>query len=134
MAMAETALKLEPGSTNIIRSVASVYLRAGDDAKALGIYGPAWLEKAIAAGNDRDVNSYASFWTRAGKNLDSALAAAKAAVEKEPKAYFYWSTLSDVYAKTGDKTQAVKAAETAVALAQGRAKESMQKKLEALLK
>jgi hypothetical protein len=113
MAMAETALKLEPGST---------------------IYGPAWLEKMIAAGQDRDVNGYASFWLRAGKNLESALAAAKASVEMQPKAYFYWSTLSDVYAKMADKTQAVKAAETAVALAQGRAKEAMQKKLEALLK
>jgi predicted Zn-dependent protease len=134
MAMAETALRLEPGSINIIRSVATVYLRAGDEAKALGIYGPAWLEKTIAAGGDRDANSYASFWLRAGKNLPSALAAAKASVEIEPKAYFYWSTLSDVYAKTGDKAQAVKAAETAVSLAQGRAKEAMQKKLDALKK
>jgi len=134
MAMAETALKLEPGSTNIIRSVASVYVRADMDDKALAIYGPAWLEKTIAAGQDRDINGYASFWLRAGKNLESALAAAKTSVEMQPKAYFYWSTLSDVYAKMGDKTQAVKAAETAVALAQGRAKEAMQKKLEALLK
>jgi hypothetical protein len=111
-----------------------VYVRADLDDRALAIYGPAWLEKTIAAGQDRDVNGYASFWLRAGKNLESALAAAKASVEMQPKAYFYWSTLSDVYAKMADKTQAVKAAETAVALAQGRAKEAMQKKLEALLK
>jgi predicted Zn-dependent protease len=114
--------------------VASVYLRAGEDAKALGIYGPAWLEKTIAARGDRDANSYASFWLRAGKNLESALAAAKASVEIEPKAYFYWSTLSDIYAKTGDKAQAIKAAETAVSLAEGRAKEAMQRKLAALSK
>ena len=133
-AMAEAALRLEPGSTNIIRSVASVYLRAGEDDKALGIYGPAWLEKTIAARGDRDANSYASFWLRAGKNVESALAAAKASVEMEPKAYFYWSTLSDIYAKTGDKAQALKAAEAAVSLAQGRAKETMQRKLDALLR
>jgi predicted Zn-dependent protease len=114
--------------------VASVYLRAGEDDKALGVYGPAWLEKTVAARGDRDANSYASFWLRSGKNLESALAAAKASVEMQPKAYFYWSTLSDVYAKTGDKAQAVKAAETAVSLAQGRAKEAMQKKLDALSK
>ena len=52
----------------------------------------------------------------------------------EPKAYFYWSTLSDIYAKTGDKAQALKAAEAAVSLAQGRAKETMQRKLDALLR
>ena len=133
-AMAEAALRLQPGSLNVIRSVASLYLRAGEDAKAVDVYGPAWLEKAIAAGGDRDVNTYASFWLRAGKNLESALAAAKASVEMQPKAYLYWTTLSDIYVKTGDKAQAIKAAEQAVGLTEGRAKEAMQKKLDALKK
>jgi tetratricopeptide (TPR) repeat protein len=130
--MAETALKLQPDSIPMLRTVAGVYARFGDEAKALELYGPAWLEKKIAGKADQDINSYASFWARQGTNLESALAAAKASCEMQPKAYFYWSTLSDVYAKMDDKTQAVKALETAIALAPATAKAAMQRKLEAL--
>ncbi len=132
-AMAETALKLQPGGDPyFFRSVAGVYLKAGDEAKALGIYGPAWLEKSTADKADQDINGYASFWMRQGKNLESALAAAQKTVELQPKAYYYWSTLSDVHAKMNNKAEAVKAAEKAVELAPATAKAPMQRKLEML--
>ncbi len=133
-AMADLILKLQPGDPYVLRSVANIYIRAGEDAKALDLFGPAWLEKGGASISDADLYGYATFWARQGKNLESALAAAKRAVEIQPRIYYYWSTLSDVYAAMGDKTQAVRAAETAVTNAEGQAKQAMQRKLDALLK
>ena len=133
VAMAETALKLQPGDDpSFLRSVAGVYLKAGEEAKALDVYGPSWLEKKTADKAHQDMVSYASFWIRQGKNLESALAAAQKAVELQPKAYFYWSVLSDVYAKIGNKAEAIKSAEKAVELAEGSPKPAMQRKLDAL--
>jgi hypothetical protein len=132
LAAADAALKLQPDSVYTLRSVASVYVAAGKEAKALELYGPEWLAKKIVQKSDQDIYGYAQFWTRQGKNLASALAAAKKAVEFQPKAYFYWSTLSDVYAKMNNKAEAVKAAEKAVELAEGNAKAAMQRKLDAL--
>lgn len=128
LAMADLALKLQPD----FRSVAGIYVKAGQDAKALEIYGPGWLEKKMGEESDQDINTYASFWLGRGKNLDSALAAAKKAVELQPKAYFYWSVLSDLHAKMGNKAEAIKAAEKALELAEGNAKTGMQRKLDAL--
>jgi Flp pilus assembly protein TadD len=132
LAAADAALKLQPDSVYTLRSVASVYSAAGEEAKALEVYGPAWLSKKIAQKSDQDLYAYAQFWTRQGKNLASALTAAKKAVELQPKAYFYWATLSDVCAKMNNKAEAVKAAERAVDLAEGNAKAAMQRKLDAL--
>jgi tetratricopeptide (TPR) repeat protein len=131
-AMTETALKIGPPGAYFLREGALVFIKTGDDARALEIFGPAWLEKGGSGLSDQDFNTYASFWLRQGKNLESALAAARKAVKIEPKAYFYWSTLSDVYAKMGNKAEAIKAAEKAVELAAGNAKANMQKKLDAL--
>lgn len=132
VAMADRALKLEPGDNYILREAAGVYMDAGEEAKALELYGPAWLEKNRAGLAAQELSGYAAFWVRRSKNLDSALAAARQAVNLEANDFSYWSTLSDVYAKMGDKAEAIKAAEKAVASAKGRAKENMQKKLDAL--
>ena len=48
-AMAETAARIKPGDPYFIRRVAYVYCVAGREAKALEVYGPAWLEKAAPA-------------------------------------------------------------------------------------
>ena len=80
----------------------------------------------------QDIRSYATFWLRQGTNLDSALAAAKRTVELEPRTYYLWTTLSDVYAKMGNTSEAIKAAEKAVEFADTQSKPAMQKKLEAL--
>jgi tetratricopeptide (TPR) repeat protein len=132
LAMADLTLKLQPDSVYALRSVAGIYVKAGQDAKALEIYGPGWLEKKMGEESDQDINAYASFWVRQGKNLDSALAAAKKTVELQPKAYFYWSVLSDVHAKIGNKTEAVNAAERALELAPANAKVAIKRKLDAL--
>jgi tetratricopeptide (TPR) repeat protein len=131
-AMAEMAVKLQPGETWFLRQAAYVNFMAGNEARALELYGPAWLQKHLAGPDPFDIRSYAIFWTRAGKNLESALAAAKKTVELQPKTDYFWSTLSDVYAKMGNKAQAIKAAEKAVEVADPQAKPPLQKKLDAL--
>ena len=131
-AMAETAARIKPGDPYFVRRVAYVYCVAGQEAKALEVYGPAWLEKSGAGSTAQDIRSYATFWLRQGKNLDSALAAAKKTVELEPRTYYLWTTLSDVYAKMGNTSEAIKAAEKAVEFADSQSKPAMQKKLEAL--
>jgi len=132
VAMAETAARLKPGDPYYIRRVAYAYCAAGQEAKALDVYGPAWLEKDGAGLSAQDIRSYATFWLRQGNNLDSALAAAKRTVELEPRTYYMWTTLSDIYVKMGNKPEGIKAAEKAVELADTQSKAAMQKKLEAL--
>jgi tetratricopeptide (TPR) repeat protein len=131
-AMAETAARMKPGDPYFIRRVAYVYCVAGQEAKALEVYGPVWLEKSGAGLTAQDIRSYATFWLRQGHNLDSALAAAKKAVAIEPRTYYLWTTLSDVHAKIGNKAEAIKAAEKAVELADPQSKPAMKKKLDAL--
>jgi tetratricopeptide (TPR) repeat protein len=132
VAMAETAARLKPGDPYYIRRVAYAYCAAGQEAKALEVYGPAWLEKDGAGLSAQDIRSYATFWLRQGNNLGSALAAARKTVELEPRTAYMWTTLSDVYAKMGNRPEAVKAAEKAVELADAQSKPALQKKLEAL--
>lgn len=132
LAMAALALKLQPDSVYDLQSVAAIYIKAGQDAKALEIYGPAWLKKKIGEKSDQDINMYALFWLRQSKNLEGALAAALKAVELQPRAYLYWSTLGDVYAKMGNKTKAIKATERALELAEGNAKKGIERKLAVL--
>jgi tetratricopeptide (TPR) repeat protein len=132
LAMADLAFKLQPDSVSTLRSVAGIYVKAGQDAKAFEIYGPAWLAKTVGEQSGEDIYGYAQFWMRQGKNLDSALAAAKKAVELQPKIYFFWSTLSDIYAKMDNRAEAVKALEKAVELAEGNTKKALQKKLDGL--
>jgi tetratricopeptide (TPR) repeat protein len=131
-AMAETAVRIKPSDPYFIRRVANVYCAAGQEAKALEVYGPAWFEKSGPGLAAQDIRNYATFWLRQGKNLESALAAAKRTVELEPRTYYHWTTLSDIHAKMGNRPEAIKAAERAVELADARSRSAMQKKLEAL--
>ena len=132
LAMVETALKLEPENSYFLSQAASTYMKAGKEAKALELYGPAFAKK-----NDADteaLNSYANFWARQGKNLDDALIAAKKAVDKMPSAYWRWSTLSLVYEKVKNYPEAIKAKQKALDLAPDQVKETSKKDLERLNK
>jgi len=132
VAMVDAALRLEPGVLYFVRQAAYVHLTAGDQARALELYGPGWLKKNMDDLDPHEIRSYATFWLRAGTNLESALAAAKRTVERQPKTNYFWSTLSDVHAKLGNKAEAVKAAEKALALASPNERPGLQKKLDAL--
>jgi tetratricopeptide (TPR) repeat protein len=130
LAMAETALKLEPENSYILQQAANAYAKSGKEAKALELYGPAFAKKNAA--DPTALYSYAGFWARQGKNLDDALAAAKKSVELMPGAYYFWNTLSLVHEKMKNTAEAIKAKEKAIELAPDAAKENLKKDLEKL--
>jgi len=132
LAMVETAIKLQPGNSYFLSQAAATNIKAGREAKALEIYGPAFAKKSEA--DTEALNSYANFWARQGKNLDDALAAAKKAVDGQPGAYWRWSTLSLVQEKMKNYPEAVKAKEKAIELAPDQVKETFKKDLERLNK
>ncbi len=101
MVMAETALKLEPANAYFLQQTATVYVKAGKEDKAMALFGPAWAQTKMADASA--LYSYASFWARQGKNLDSALVAARKAVELKPAQYSMWGALGEVLA--GRRTQ-----------------------------
>ncbi len=94
-------------------AIASVYLKLKKDDKALAIYGPAFAKKYSA--NPDILASYAFFWNRQGKNLESALEAVKRAVELSPK-YSEYYMLGQILFKVKNYPDALKAAEKAVEL------------------
>jgi tetratricopeptide (TPR) repeat protein len=130
LAMAETALKLEPDNSYILQQAANAYAKSGKEAKALELYGPAFAKKNAA--DATSLYSYAGFWARQGKNLNDALAAAKKSVELMPGAYYVWSTLSLVHEKMKNYPEAIKAKEKAIELAPDTVKETFKKDLEKL--
>jgi hypothetical protein len=132
LAMVETAMKLEPGNSYFLSQAATAYIKAGKEAKALELYGPAFARKN--AGDATALYSYAGFWARQGQNLDDALVAAKKAVEKMPTTYYIVSNLSLVYEKMKNYPEAIKAKEKAIELAPDQVKATFKKDLERLNK
>jgi len=132
VAMADLALKIGPHDTFFLTDIATAYVKAGEDAKALAAFGPSWLATGGDGLSARDLWVYSGFWARQGKNLESALTAARKTVEMEPKLHFFWRTLSDVWAKLGNKAEAIKALEKAVELAPANQKPALQKQLDGL--
>jgi len=132
VAMAELAYKLQPDNSYILRQLATAYVKTGKEDKALAVFGPDYVKRS--AGDPNSLNGYASFWSGQGKNLESALEAAKKAVELRPKTNYYWSTLSDVYLKLKNYPEALTAAEKAVELTEGPYQARMKQKVEAVKK
>ena len=96
-----------------LSQTASVYIRLEKTDKALAVYGPEFAQKNW--GDEGTLGSYASYWNRQGKNLDSALEAAKRAVELTSD-YFNNFILGQVLFKLKKYDDALKAAEKAVEL------------------
>jgi len=132
VAMAETALKLQPENAYILQQVAAAYVKTGKDDRALVIFGPEYIKSKTDDANS--LFGYARFWAMQGKNLDSALEAAKKSVELKPGVFFTWSTLSDVQLKLKNYPEALKAAEKACDLAEDYAKQGMQAKVDRIKK
>lgn len=114
-AVIDEALKAAGENPRMISSFAQAYLDIGAEDKAMAIYGPAFLQKSLAAA--AAITPYASFWARQDKNLDSALEAAKKAVEMNPAAFAGWTTLAQVYIKMKNAPEALKAADKALEVA-----------------
>jgi tetratricopeptide (TPR) repeat protein len=129
-AMVETALAIQPKNSDVKQQAAGIYIKLNKDDKALAIFGPAFAEKNN--GDADALSMYASFWSRQGKNLDDALAAAKKAVDLKPAQYYNWMTLSRVQEKLKNVPEAVKALEKAIELAPESIKDNYKKNLEKL--
>ncbi len=132
VAMAETALKLQPDNAYILQQVAAAYIKTDQDEKALAVFGPDYIKSKT--GDANSLYGYARFWSMQGKNLDSALKAAEKSVEMKPHISYTWSTLSDVQMKLKHYPEALKAAEKAYELAEDHAKQGMKAKLDRIKK
>jgi tetratricopeptide (TPR) repeat protein len=128
VAAVETAMKLSPESTYFVQQAAGVYIKAGREAKALEMFGPAF---AKAHGADAAaLEGYVVFWGTQGKNLDDALAAGRRLVEIKPNGYYGWYALSSVLLARKDYDGALKAAEKTVELADEAFKDYYRKNIE----
>ena len=116
MEMAELALKLRPDNSYLLQSAARIYCQLDKVDKALEIFGPEFIKNHLDKASD--LNSYAWFWAGQGNNLESALESAKKSVELSQESSHYWDTLSFVYSKLNRNEDALKAAETALKLAE----------------
>jgi tetratricopeptide (TPR) repeat protein len=122
----EAAFKEAAGNDRLLPSIAQGYLDAGAEDKALAVYGPEFVRKNAASASM--LPAYASFWARQGKNLDSALEAAKKATELDPKAFGAWLAVGEVYVKLKKAAEAVQAADKAVEVAPEMMKASVQRR------
>ena len=132
LAMAEIALKLKPDDWYTAMQLAQIYIKVNKEDKALEVFGPSFVKKNWdKAGN---LASYARTWTAQTKNLDSALEAAKRAVELAPDEAYNWDAVSQACLKLKKYDEALKAEEKAVALAPASAVETYKKRIEAIKK
>ncbi len=124
----ELALKLEPDIIYVLQAAAGLYLKLGQDAKAIAIYGPEFAKK----NNEKagPLYGYARYWLMRDKNLESALAAAGRSVELDQGTWFYWDTLAGLQAKFKNFAEAVEAAEKAAQIADQETKPGLLKKIE----
>lgn len=115
LAMAEKSLKLNPENTYLLRQAAGVCSKLNRMDRALELFGPEYVDKNIHDANK--LGSYASFWAREEKNLESAGVAARKAVELSPSNPYYWGVLATVHEKVKNYDEAIKAGEKAVEVA-----------------
>jgi tetratricopeptide (TPR) repeat protein len=116
--MMELAVKMAPDNFYVLRAVADTYIKLDKPEKAMDVFGPEYIKDYTD--NSNTLYSYARFWGSLGKNLESALKAAKKSVELDESPN-KWDTLSLVYLKLKKYDEAMKAAEKAVEAAGERA-------------
>ena len=125
---AEQLLKTDARNPFIVSGAAEIFVEADQIDKALAIYGSEYLKANI--GNAPMLSRYAQFWSGQGKNLESALEAARKAVELTPDNFMTWNSLSQVYLKLKNYDEALKAAEKALEIAPAQVKEFVKKNIE----
>jgi tetratricopeptide (TPR) repeat protein len=129
--MAENTVRLNPENSYILQQAAGIYCKLNKLEKALEIFGPEFIKKHMEEQNY--LVGYVRFWSNQGKNLESALEAAKKLVELSPAA-FNWDGLSSVYLKLKNYNEALKAAEKALELSEEQYKERFKKRIEDIKK
>jgi tetratricopeptide (TPR) repeat protein len=112
----------------VLQAAAGVYMKVGEESKALAVYGPEFARKNH--GQAGPLYGYSRFWLGQDRNLESALAAARRMIELDQGYWFYWDTLAGLEAKAKNFGAAVKAGEKAVELADDETKPSIRKKVD----
>lgn len=114
---AESIERLHPERLDhaLRRSYAALLMKAGNEEKARDIFGDSYITPLFQSLDHRPLNDYAWFWALQGRNLDSAMAAARQAVKLKDAANV-WDTLSMVYRKLNRLEEALEAEERAVKL------------------
>lgn len=113
-AAAVTAVKMAPPSQwGTLQAAAGIFIKLNKPERALAAYGPDFIKGDM--GNQESLASYAAFWNGQGKNLESALEAARKAVELTSD-YYNNYTLANVLYKLRKYDEALKYAEKAVEL------------------
>ena len=105
--------KLRDVPSYYLSQVSGVFVRLDKIDKALAVYGPEFVKKSW--GDQGALASFAAYWNRQGKNLDSALEAAQRSVELTSD-YYNNNVLGQVLFKLKRYDEALKAAEKAVEL------------------
>ncbi|MFC1476960.1 hypothetical protein ACFL6L_00670 [candidate division KSB1 bacterium] len=107
-------LRIMSGLNDSYRSrAATLFMQAGNEQGALDVYGPDFI--GAFTDDAGMLNSYASFWGRQEKNLESAMEAALAAVKLDKRPYYY-DALSLIYWKSGKFEEAIEAEKEAISL------------------
>jgi tetratricopeptide (TPR) repeat protein len=132
VAMAELATKMQPGEEYYLRQAASACCAMKKFDKAIEFYGPKYIDKFMSDANK--LSSYANFWGGQGNNLESALQAAKKAVDLAPGVPSNWGALAVVHQKMKNNDDAIKAGEKAVELAPENQKTYYKNRLETFKK
>jgi tetratricopeptide (TPR) repeat protein len=117
LAMAETALRLEPDNIYFLQTAAKIHLKMGNEQKAVEVFGAAFVQGNLD--QPHSLHYYAQFWSKLGKNLDSALEAAQKAAELQPGAPHIWDLLARLYLAADRSEDALEAAQKAAAAAAG---------------
>jgi tetratricopeptide (TPR) repeat protein len=118
-AAADLAAKTAPASQwYTLSTVAGIYNKLKKPEKALAVFGPEFIK---SHGDDQNIlSSYASFWSRQGANLDSALEAARKSVALTSD-YYNNYILANLLFKLNKYQEALPYAEKAVELAKAMA-------------
>ncbi len=110
----EKLFKENPENFHIGQSLAYLYLKSGNEEKALNIYGPDMIQQYWD--NANMLNTYAWFWVKQDKNLEHALKASKESIKLEEENHYYLDTAALILKKQGKLKEAVGYQEKAVSL------------------
>ena len=113
----------EDMNSRMLNMYASLLLAIGKDDEAMKVYGSTFAAKVIEDEKKAaELNGYSWFWAEQGKNLESALKAAKISLEfkDDPNT---WDTLSMVYWKMGEHEKALEAENNALQMVGGERKD-----------
>jgi len=110
----ELAVKIQPDTSYLRQTAATIYAKMNKPEKALEVFGRDYIQKNLDKSDT--LYSYAWYWNQQGKNLDSALEAVRKLIEYQP-GLTYFDIQTQILLKLKNYDEALKSAEQALALA-----------------